>query len=208
MKNKIYNIILAILVIALIITIIFIVIKYRKNQIKEKELETVVEEVKVQIDNIKNNNTETNTNNIEIEEIKKEVQVEYKGYNVVGIITIPKLELEYPIIDKTNEEAMKVSITKFWGNDVNDIGNFTMSGHNYMDGTMFGETKKLNVGDLIEMTDLLGRTIKYKIFDKYVIDPNDVKCVNSVEDGTREITLITCTNGRSNRLIIKAREII
>lgn len=206
MKNKIYNIILAILVIALIITISFIAIKYGKNQIKEKELEKVVEEVKVQIENIKNNNTEPNTSNTE--KNRKEVQVEYKGYNVVGIITIPKLELEYPIIDKTDEEAMKVSITKFWGNNVNDIGNFSMSGHNYMDGTMFGGTNKLNVGDLIEMTDLSGRTIEYKIFYKYVIDPNDVSCVNSVEGGTREITLITCTNGRSNRLIIKAREVI
>lgn len=205
MKNKIYNIILVILVIALVTTVILIAIKYGKNQIKEKELETVVEEVKVQIENIKNNSTNNNSN---IEEDKKEVQVEYKGYNVVGIIAIPKLEIEYPIIDKTNEEAMKVSITKFWGNNVNDIGNFTMSGHNYMDGTMFGGTKKLNVGDLIEMTDLSGRTIEYKIFDKHVIDPNDVECVNSVEGGTREITLITCTNGRSNRLIIKAREIV
>ena len=206
MKNKIYNIILVILIIALIVTVGLIAIKYGKNQIKEKELETVVEEVKVQIENIKNNNTETNANNTQ--QNKKEIQVEYKGYNVVGIITIPKLELEYPIIDKTNEEAMKVSITKFWGNNVNDIGNFTMAGHNYMDGTMFGGTKKLNIGDLIEMTDLSGRTIEYRIFDKYVIDPNDVECVNSVEGGTREITLITCTNGRSNRLIIKAREII
>lgn len=201
MKNKIYNIILVILVIALTTTVILIAIKYGKNQIKEKELETVVEEVKVQIENIKNNK-------FDIEQENKQVQVEYKGYNVVGIITIPKLEIEYPIIDKTNEEAMKVSITKFWGNNVNDIGNFTMAGHNYMDGTMFGGTKKLNIGDLIEMTDLLGRTIKYQIFDKYVINPNDVECVNSVEGNTREITLITCTNGRSNRLIIKAREII
>ena len=142
MKSKIYNIILAILVIALITTVILIAIKYGKNQIKEKELETVVEEVKVQIENIKNNDT---NNNSDIEQDKKEVQVKYKGYNVVGIITIPKLEIEHPIIDKTNEEAMKVSITKFWGNNVNDIGNFTMAGHNYMDGTMFGETKKLNV---------------------------------------------------------------
>ena len=116
--------------------------------------------------------------------------------------------MEYPILETTSKETLNLSITKFWGNNVNDIGNLTMAGHNYMDGTMFGGTKKLNVGDLIEMTDLSGRTIKYKIFDRYVIDPNDVKCVNSVESGTREITLITCTNGRSNRLIIKAREII
>ena len=103
---------------------------------------------------------------------------------------------------------MQVSITKFWGNNVNDVGNFSMAGHNYLDGTMFGKTKKLEIGDSIQMTDLTGKTIEYRIFDKYVIDPNDVTCVNSVEPNTREITLITCTNGRTNRLIIKAREII
>lgn len=206
MKNKIYNIILVILVIALVTTVILIAIKYGKNQIKEKELEAVVEEVKIQIKNIEN--SKINTDNSKEEQDNRKVQVQYKGYNVVGIITIPKLEIEYPIIDETNEKAMKVSITKFWGNNVNDIGNFTMAGHNYIDGTMFGETKKLNIGDLIAMTDLSGKKIEYRIFDKYVIDPNDVECVNSVEGNTREITLITCTNGRNNRLIIKAREII
>lgn len=202
MKNKIYNIILAILGIALIVTIVLIAIKYGKNQIKEKELQTVVDEVKVQIDKIKEqdiSNTDTNL---------KQVEVEYNGYNVVGIISIPKIGIEYPIIDKTNEQAMKVSITKFWGNNVNDIGNFTMAGHNYIDGTMFGGTKKLDIGDKIEMTDLSGRTIEYQIFKKYVIDPNDVECVNSIEANTREITLITCTKGSSNRLVIKAREIV
>ena len=125
-----------------------------------------------------------------------------------GIIEIPKLKLEYPIIDKTSDEAMEVSITKFWGNDVNEVGNFTMAGHNYLDGTMFGSIKKLDIGDTINMTDLNGKTLEYKIFDKYVIDKNDVKCVNSVENNTREITLLTCINGRKNRLVVKAREII
>ena len=125
-----------------------------------------------------------------------------------GIIEIPKLKLEYPIIDKTSEEAMKVSITKFWGKEVNDIGNFTMAGHSYLNGTMFGSNRKLNIDDIINMTDLKGKTIQYKIFDKYIIDPNDVDCVKSIDGNTREITLLTCTNGRKNRLVIKAREII
>jgi len=201
MKNKVYNIILAILVIALVVTIALIIIKYGKNQIKEKELQSVVNEMKIQMEQIKDQDNESKQEEV------KEIQLEYNGYNVVGIITIPTIEIEYPIIDKTNEEAMKVSITKFWGNNVNDIGNFTMSGHNYLDGTMFGRTKSLNIGDKIQMTDLTGKTIEYEIFDKYVIDPNDVTCVNSVKDNRREITLITCTNGRSNRLIIKAAEV-
>lgn len=101
---------------------------------------------------------------------------------------------------------MKISITKFWGNNVNDIGNFTMAGHNNIDDTMFGATDKLKNGDKIQMTDLSGKTIEYEVFSQYIIDPNDVTCVNSVDPETREITLITCKNGRSNRLITKARE--
>ena len=137
---------------------------------------------------------------------KSEVKMEYKGYNVVGIIKIPKINIEYPIIDKTNDETMKYSITKFWGNNVNDIGNFSMAGHNYFDNTMFSNTNKLNIGDYIQMTGMDGKTVEYNVFDKYVIDPNDVECVKCVDENTREITLITCINGRKNRLIIKARE--
>lgn len=195
MKNKIYNIILIILGIVLLVVITLIAIKYGKNQINEKKLHSVVDEVKTQIEQVGNN------------EDLKQVQVKYKDYNVVGIISIPKIGMEYPILDTTNEKTMKVAITKFWGNDVNELGNFTMAGHNNKDGTMFGKTKRLNIGDKIEMTDLTGKTIEYEIFDQYLIDPNDVSCVKSVKENTREVTLITCANGRSNRLITKAREI-
>ncbi len=196
MKNKLYNIMLIILGIVLLVVITLIAIKYGGNQINEKNLHSVVDEVKTQIGQQENS-----------EELKQ-VQVEYKGYNVVGIISIPAIEIEYPILDTTNEKTMKVAITKFWGNDVNELGNFTMAGHNNKDGTMFGKTKRLSIGDKIEMTDLTGKTIEYEIFDQYLIDPNDVSCVKSVKENTREVTLITCANGRSNRLITKAREVI
>lgn len=196
MKNKLYNIILIILGIVLLVVITLIAIKYGRNQINEKNLHSVVDEVRTQIEQVGNN-----------EELKQ-VQVKYKDYNVVGIITIPKIGIEYPILDTTNEKTMKVAITKFWGNNVNELGNFTMAGHNNKDGTMFGKTKRLNIGDKIEMTDLTGKTIEYEIFDQYLIDPDDVSCVKSVKENTREVTLITCANGRSNRLITKAREII
>ncbi|MCI9177246.1 MAG: sortase, partial [Clostridia bacterium] len=106
------------------------------------------------------------------------------------------------------DEAMKVAITKFWGANINDIGNFCMAGHNYKNGTMFGKTKYLKVGDKIKMTDLNLNTIEYEIFKIYTIDPNDITCIESVAPNTREITLITCTNGHKNRLITKAREVI
>ena len=43
---------------------------------------------------------------------------------------------------------------KYWGNSVNDFGNLSIAGHNNYDGTMFGKTKKLKIGDIVELTDL------------------------------------------------------
>ncbi|CDE97485.1 MAG: sortase [Clostridiales bacterium] len=194
MKKKIYNIILIILALILLVVISIIAFKRINNQIKEKELINTVADIKVKLEEIKESENDEKT-------ITK-----YKGYDIVGIIEIPKINIEYPIINQTSDETMALSITKFWGNNVNDIGNFTMAGHNYFDGTMFSNTNKLNIEDTIKMTDLDGKTIEYKVFDKYIIDPNDVKCVQSVKENTREITLITCINGRNNRLVVKARE--
>lgn len=194
MKKKIYNIILIILALILLVVISIIAFKRINNQIKEKELINTVADIKVKLEEIKESENDEKT-------ITK-----YKGYDIVGIIEIPKINIEYPIINQTSDETMALSITKFLGNNVNDIGNFTMAGHNYFDGTMFSNTNKLNIEDTIKMTDLDGKTIEYKVFDKYIIDPNDVKCVQSVKENTREITLITCINGRNNRLVVKARE--
>ena len=43
------------------------------------------------------------------------LDVEYKGYKIEGIIEIPEINIKYPIINETNEETMKISVTKFSG---------------------------------------------------------------------------------------------
>ena len=193
--KKVYNIIITLLIIALLVVGTMIVVKYGGNYKNEKEIENSLVSITATIENSNTSNETTTTN------------VEFKGYNVEGIIEIPKINIKYPIIDHTDEETMKVSITKFWGPKINEIGNYTVAGHNNRDGTMFGKTNRLEIGDIIKMTGLDNKTIEYKIFDIYSIDPNDVSIVNSVDVETREITLITCTKGHKNRLITKAREI-
>lgn len=187
MKKNIYNFLLIILILAAIIVGIMIFNKYYKEIKNEEQLYEVVT-------NIENDKKET------------EKKHTYKGYDVIGIIEIPKIKIKYPILSKTTEESMLVSVTKFWGPNVNEIGNITIAGHNNFSGTMFGKTKQLEKNDIIKLTDLKNNTIEYKVFDKYSIEPNDVSCVESVEEGTREVTLLTCTKGHKERLIIKARE--
>ena len=139
--------------------------------------------------------------------------IEMNGYKVIGIVTIPKIELQYPILDidtynpEETKEPMKISIVKYWGGKVNEYGNLSIAGHNNYDGTMFGKTKNLEIGDIVELTDLENTTIQYQIYDKFVTDPNDVTILATNDETIREVTLITCTNGNKNRLILKAKEI-
>lgn len=198
MKKKVLDILLVIIGIVIILTIILITIKYAKNVQNEQEMTNIVEQIK---------NTETSNSTDNKEEEGNVTELEIEGYKVLGIIRIPKINLEYPILSETNKISMKKSITKFWGPNLNTVGNLTLAGHNNKDGTMFGKVKKLEIGDIIEIEDLNKNTVKYKIFDIYVIDPNDVSCVESIDPNKKEVTLITCTNGNKNRLITKAREI-
>lgn len=191
-KVRIYKIILVCLIIAAVIVAALVLIKYFNLYKNETEAKQVITNI----------NEELKNSDEPIKEINQQIQ----GHKVVGIIKIPKIELEYPILETTSKETLNLSITKFWGNEINEIGNVTLAGHNNLNGTMFGKTKKLEIGDIIELTDIQNVTLKYKVFKIYVIDPNDISCILPEQEGTREVTLITCTNGNKNRLIVKARE--
>lgn len=191
-KIKLYKILLLLLILATIVVSILIAIKYigiYKNEKNAKQVITNISRALQENDNV-------------TAEINEQIQ----GHKVVGIIKIPKIELEYPILEKTSKETLNLSITKFWGNRINEIGNVTLAGHNNLNGTMFGKLKKLEEGDIIELTDIQNVKLNYKVFKTYVIDPNDITCILPEQEGVREITLITCTNGNKNRFIVKARE--
>lgn len=203
MKKKICDIIIIVLIIALVIVLAMIAIKYGRNYLNEKDVEETLSYIEQEFERIQQVSEVNEKKGNKNEEL---LDVEYKGYKIEGIIEIPKIEIKYPIINETNDETMKLSITKFWGPEANQLGNYTVAGHNNKDGTMFGKTKYLQIGDIIKLTNLKNQTVEYKVFRIYTVDPNDVGYVESVEPDTREITLITCTNGHKNRLITKARE--
>ncbi len=167
--------------------------KQVSSRVKIKKENTIVEQ-KVVEDNIA-------LNLVEYENFPRE----YRGYKVVGKITIPKLEIEKYIIEETTEESLKASVTKTCGPKVNEIGNFCISGHNYIQ--TFGRIKELEVGDKIIMTDTYSREITYEVYDTYKVSPTDTSCLSQETNGEREVTLITCTLGAIKRNIVKAIEV-
>ena len=146
---------------------------------------------------------------IEDEVIERNTSVTSSGqeYYTVAIINIPSIGVNYPILNTTTDELLKISPCYFWGPKPNEVGNFCIVGHNYRNSKFFSKVPTLKTGDIIEITDLKGRTIKYSVYDKYVVDPSDVSCTSQRTNGDKEITVITCTNDSSQRVIVKAKEV-
>ena len=129
------------------------------------------------------------------------------AYSTVATVIIPKLNLSYPVLAETSDKLLKISPCKFWGPNPNEVGNFCIVGHNYRNKKFFSKVPTLEMGDTVKLTDLSGRTLTYKIYDKYTVDPTDVKCTSQLTNGKKEVTLITCTNDSKQRVVVKATQI-
>ena len=147
-----------------------------------------------------NNNKKDNT-------IYLRVDAQGNEYRVAGKITIPKISIQYPIIYETTEEYLKIAPTKLFGPDVNEVGNLCIVGHNYKNDKFFSRLSELDIGDKVYLTPNNGKDMIYLVYDKYEIEETDLSCTSQDTNGNIEVTLITCTAKKKNRLIVKCRAI-
>lgn len=211
--RKFFSILLIIIVIVTIVLLGYLAYNYISNYIIAQEAASTVDEfeniITVDIGEEQENVTEQlqNTNNtntaLSTSKIRK---VKYKGYNVIGTIQIPKTKVKYPIVDSTSPNAMEVAIVMLYGPGLNQEGNTVIVGHNYRNGGFFGNNKKLENGDKIYITDIQGNKVEYTIYNKYITSDSDFSYATRLINGKREISLSTCTNDSSKRLVIWAKE--
>lgn len=128
-------------------------------------------------------------------------------YTSEAILSIPSLGIEYPVLSEQSDELLKISLNKYWGPKPNEIGNYCVVGHNYKNGKMFGKLNQIQTGDIVTLKDSSGRTLKYAVYNKYIVDPDDRNCTSQLTGGYKELTLITCTNYGQQRLVVKCREV-
>ena len=195
-QKNITKIFLLILLIILIIFCSFLLINImkKKNYSPNKE---------VKIEKISENKTiETNNSN----EKEHPLLTEYKGYSAIAKLEIPVINLETYVLSDFSEEALQISVTKFYGGNPNEPGNFCISGHNYVLKNMFHDLKNLNIDDEIYLTDALYRKVKYKIYDIFTVYPKQTTVLSQETNGKTELTLITCTSDSKKRIIIKAEK--
>ena len=227
-KKKIYkfNFLLSIFLV-LFLASLYIYAEYDRNKSEE-----VSQEILENMDNgnddtvAKNNvlvvvlddeeqNQNVNDQQSQLANVNKKEQTTSGGfrYTTIATVSIPKLNLQYPVLDGETDSAeetealLKISPTKFWGPEPNEVGNFCIVGHNYRNTKFFSKVPTLVSGDIITLTDLSGRTIQYKVYNKYEVAPTDVSCTTQLTNGKKEVTLITCTDDSKHRVVVKARQV-
>ena len=190
----------AILIIILIFYVGYKIAKQIKVQNTNEESEVICTA------NIENTPVNQNVEDKKDENIVNVDLPEKMGdYKVIGQLVIEKIGVEKNILNKTTDDSLNLSVTKFYGPNINEIGNFCITGHNYKN--MLKDTKKIEIGDSLYLINKEEKTkVTYKIFNIYTCNPTDLECLDPTYQGVKEVTLITCNPGGLTRLIIKAKE--
>lgn len=234
-KKKVYkfNLIASVFLVSVIISIcIYIEFERNKNEEISQEIlaqfnETKEEDTTIAQGNVlvvvlseENEIDQENEEEVILEQNKhasqKATKTTKSGFNYVNVATIeiPKINVKYPVLDgetdsiEETDALLKIAPTKFWGPEPNKVGNFCVVGHNYRNTKFFSKVPTLENGDIITITDLSGKIINYRIYDKYEVVPDDLSCTSQMTEGRKEVTLITCTDDSKLRVIVKARAIL
>ena len=122
---------------------------------------------------------------------------------VIGLIEIPEIDVELPIIGKWSYSLLKISICRYQGPLPNHDGHLVLIGHNYKSGAHFGNLKKLKKGAELFLTDTATNTrLRYEVYETKVIPPDGFKELK-VSRGDFGLTLLTCQNEGNDRLILR-----
>lgn len=137
----------------------------------------------------------------------KKKTTQYNGFDVIGTIEIPSINLKYPILEQLSKKSLETSVVLLYtSNGINKEGNTVIIGHNYRNGTMFSKIKKLENGDIIYVTDTSGKKVKYTVYNVYRTSGSDSEYMTRNTNGKREISLSTCTDDSKARTIVVAKE--
>ena len=153
------------------------------------------------LDNMKDTIVENVQNiNNEIEKEKNMQTININGYDYIGTITIPSLNLELPIMSEYDYDRLKISPCRYYGSIyTNDL---IICAHSYK--THFKYISNLNQGDKIIITDTLGINYIYEVLEIEILNPNDV---SKMIDNEFDLTLYTCTNDGLKRITVRCNRI-
>ena len=217
--NKMLTIVLIVVIVAILGLIGFLTFNFFQEQNNTKQATNFVDNYNG--DDLIPDNKDTNTSNTdqnqtnpldEIDEVDsgsssgRRNRKTYNGFEVAGTIRIPKIDLSYPVLEDLSKSALENSVVLIYGAGLNQVGNSVIIGHNYRNGQFFSNLKKVTEGDKVYIKDNTGVEKTYTIYKRFTTYPEDTSFYQRDTNGKAEVTLSTCTDDSSERLIILAKE--
>ena len=127
---------------------------------------------------------------------------EIDGWNYIGTLSFPSLELELPVMEDWDMERLKYSPCRYQGNYYAD--DLVICGHNFP--SHFGPVKFIEVGTELFFTNVEGVVYRYVVSNRETVRPTDVEYMIDNQSGKAEkwdLTLFTCNTGGQSRCAIR-----
>lgn len=121
------------------------------------------------------------------------------GWDYIGYLSIPSLELTLPIQSQWSYEGFRVAPGRFAGSTYSK--DLVLAAHNYPQH--FGHIGDLQPGDTVCFTDMDGHVTHYRVAALETLAPEDVEGMLS---GEYDLTLFTCTVGGKSRVTVRCTE--
>lgn len=123
-------------------------------------------------------------------------QKEIGGKNYIGILQIPDLSLELPVMGEWSYKKLKIAPCRYSGSVYLDT--MVIAAHNY--ASHFGRLKELSLGAEVLFTDIDGNLFSYEVAEVEILPPYATEEMTS---GEWDLTLFTCTVGGQSRVTIR-----
>ena len=134
-------------------------------------------------------------------DVRREMPVKtIDGRDYIGVLSIPSLELELPVISQWDYPALKVAPCRYSGSLYQD--NLIICAHNY--ASHFGKLKELQPGDIVQFTDMDEHVVTFQMVERETLNPMDAE---GMEAGDWDLTLFTCTIDGQTRVTIRLERV-
>lgn len=183
-----------VVILAIFIAVTSFAIIQVKNLLNQEKIKNLTEQINVTGGN-------ENNNNIFASLVKEENTPLRVVGNAIAVLDIPAYSIRGQIVEGTDDETLKNYIGKIQGTaNAGEIGNFCLAAHNNIYTEIFRNLHKVQIGDKIRIVTKTHEYI-YTVTSLEVVEPTRTDVLKA---GTkREITLITCTQAATKRVIVK-----
>ena len=117
------------------------------------------------------------------------------GYDYIGVISIPAIDIKLPVMSNWSYPKLKISPCREFGSSRTD--DLVIAAHNYE--SHFGKLSSVSVGDNVIFTDMDGVENHYIVQKTDILQPTDV---DAVEHSGYDLVLYTCTYGGKTRITV------